>query len=135
TGSPRRARRCSSARAWCARTGAWSWCSTRCCRRSARTDSPTSTSRRSSSTTRAAGSAASAMTAKEWIDAYAAELGTDPPTAEEFKEILDLAAEAAHASERVAAPVACWLAAAAGRPLDEALQLARDIPPAGDGAT
>jgi len=75
------------------------------------------------------------MTAKEWIDAYAAELGTDPPTAEEFKEILDLAAEAAHASERVAAPVACWLAASAGRPLDEALQLARDIPPAGDGAT
>ena len=75
------------------------------------------------------------MTAKEWIDAYAAELGTDPPTAEEFKEILDLAAEAAHASERVAAPVACWLAASAGRPLDEALQLARDIPATGDDPT
>jgi Domain of unknown function (DUF6457) len=73
------------------------------------------------------------MNAKDWIDAYAAELGTDPPTAEEFTAILDLAAEAAHASERVAAPVACWLAASAGRPLDEALQLARDIP-TDDGA-
>ena len=74
------------------------------------------------------------MTAKEWIDAYAAELGTDPPTAEEFKEILDLAAEAAHASERVAAPVACWLAASAGRPLDEALELARGVAPAEEGS-
>ena len=67
------------------------------------------------------------MTANEWIDAYAAELGTDPPSAEEFKAILDLAAEAAHASERVAAPVACWLAASTGRSLDEVLAAARKI--------
>jgi len=67
------------------------------------------------------------MNAKEWIDAYAKQLGTEPPSAEEFKAILDLAAEAAHASERVSAPVACWLAARAGRPLDEALELARQV--------
>jgi uncharacterized protein DUF6457 len=67
------------------------------------------------------------MTAKEWIDAYAERLGTDPPTAEEFTQILDLAAVAAHASERVAAPVACWLSARAGLSLEESLALAREV--------
>jgi Domain of unknown function (DUF6457) len=66
------------------------------------------------------------MNAKEWIAAYAEQLGVEPPTADEFKAILDLAAEAAHASERVAAPVACWLSAKAGRSLEESLALARD---------
>lgn len=65
------------------------------------------------------------MNAKEWIAAYAEQLGTEPPTAEELKAILDLAAEAAHASERIAAPVACWLSARAGRSLEESLDLAR----------
>jgi hypothetical protein len=65
------------------------------------------------------------MNAKEWIAAYADQLGTEPPTADEFKAILDLAAEAAHASERIAAPVACWLSAKAGRSLEESLALAR----------
>jgi uncharacterized protein DUF6457 len=65
------------------------------------------------------------MNAKEWIAAYAEQLGVEPPTAKELKAILDLAAEAAHASERIAAPVACWLSAKAGRSLDESLALAR----------
>jgi hypothetical protein len=65
--------------------------------------------------------------AKEWIAAYARELGTEPPSADELKAILDLAAEAAHGSERIAAPVACWLSARAGRSLDESLGLAREI--------
>jgi hypothetical protein len=47
------------------------------------------------------------MRAKQWIAAYAEQLGTEPPTPAELKAILDLAAEAAHASERIAAPVAC----------------------------
>jgi Domain of unknown function (DUF6457) len=64
---------------------------------------------------------------KEWIDAYAARLGIDPPTAQEFSAILDLAAEAAHASERVAAPVACWLSARAALTLEESIALAREI--------
>jgi hypothetical protein len=73
------------------------------------------------------------VTAKEWIEAYAAELGVDPPSADEFKAILDLAAEAAHASERVAAPVACWLAAGAGVSLEDALHTARSVSPGTGG--
>jgi hypothetical protein len=67
------------------------------------------------------------MNAKEWIAAYAERLGTAPPTARELKGILDLAAEAAHASERIAAPVACWLSAKAGRSLEESLALAQEM--------
>ena len=69
------------------------------------------------------------MNATEWLAAYAERLGTDPPTPDELKQVLDLAAEAAHASERIAAPVACWLTARAGRPLDEALAQAREVAP------
>jgi uncharacterized protein DUF6457 len=70
------------------------------------------------------------MTAQEWIALYAKQLGTEPPSAQEFKAILDLAAEAAHASERIAAPVACWLSARAGHSLEESLALARGLGPA-----
>jgi hypothetical protein len=73
------------------------------------------------------------MNAKEWLDAYAEQLGTEPPTAAELKAILDLAAEAAHASERIAAPVACWLSAKAGRSLEESLAIAQGITPAEGG--
>jgi hypothetical protein len=71
------------------------------------------------------------MNAKDWIAAYAEKLGTSPPTQAEFSALLDLAGEAAHSSERVAAPVACWVAARAGKPADEALELARELH--GDG--
>jgi hypothetical protein len=67
------------------------------------------------------------MNARDWLAAYAEKLGTPPPSAEEFKAILDLAAEAAHASERVAAPAACWVAARAEVDLDEALRVARQL--------
>lgn len=67
------------------------------------------------------------MRAKEWIAGFAEQLGTEPPTPGEFKAVLDLAAEAAHQSERVAAPVAAWLSAKAGRSLEEALALAREM--------
>ena len=59
------------------------------------------------------------MNAREWIDAFAAEIGADAPSADEIKQILDLAAVAAHASERIAAPVACWIGGAAGVSLDQ----------------
>ena len=65
------------------------------------------------------------MNAREWITAYAERLGVPPPTTEDFKTILDLAGVAAHASERVAAPVACWVAAQAGVDLSEALRVAQ----------
>ncbi len=67
------------------------------------------------------------MNAKEWIAAYAERLGVEPPTDAEFKQILDLAAVAAHSSERLAAPVACWLSARAGSPLGESLKQAEDM--------
>jgi hypothetical protein len=67
------------------------------------------------------------MNAKEWLAAYAGKLGTDPPTTEEFKVLLDLAGVAAHSSERVAAPVSCWLVAKAGVEPEEALRLAREV--------
>jgi hypothetical protein len=68
------------------------------------------------------------VNAKEWIAAYAERLGTDPPTAKEWSQLLDLAGEAAHGSERVAAPVACWVAAKAGVDPAEGLRIAREIP-------
>lgn len=67
------------------------------------------------------------MNANEWLTAFAEKLGTAPPTTDEFKALLDLAAEAAHASERVAAPVACWVAARAGSSPEEALAAARTV--------
>jgi Domain of unknown function (DUF6457) len=67
------------------------------------------------------------MNALDWLAAYAEKLGSAPPTMDEFKQILDLAGEAAHSSERVAAPVACWLAARAGIGLEDAIRLAREV--------
>jgi hypothetical protein len=59
------------------------------------------------------------MTADEWTDAFARELGLSPPNHEQVRAILELAGTAAHSSERTAAPVAAWLAGASGRPLPE----------------
>ncbi|HEX7300325.1 MAG TPA: DUF6457 domain-containing protein [Solirubrobacteraceae bacterium] len=67
------------------------------------------------------------MSAEEWLAAYAEKLGIAPPTAEELEAVLDLAAQAAHASERIAAPVACWMSAKAGRSLEESRALAREV--------
>ena len=59
------------------------------------------------------------MTAAEWIQQFCAEIGMPAPTEEETDAILRLAAVAAHASERVAAPIACWLGGASGKPIAE----------------
>jgi hypothetical protein len=67
------------------------------------------------------------MNAKEWIAAYAERLGTEPPSNQEWSTLLDLAGEAAHASERVAAPVSCWVAAKAGTDPEQALTTAREL--------
>jgi 3-oxoacyl-[acyl-carrier-protein] synthase III len=57
------------------------------------------------------------MDTREWIDAFAAEIGADPPADDEIDAILALAATAAHASQRTAAPVACWLGGRVGASL------------------
>jgi len=72
------------------------------------------------------------MTAQEWIEAFARELGAQPPSDDEFNAMLDLAAVAAHDSERVAAPVACWIGGASGRSLDELQEIAQRIAPSDD---
>jgi hypothetical protein len=72
------------------------------------------------------------MDRKEWIEGFARELEVEPPTEKEVEEILDLAAIAAHASERTAAPVACWIGGRVGRPLDELVGAAKRV--AGDEA-
>jgi len=69
-----------------------------------------------------------ALTALAWLERFAAEVGVDPPTSEEVDALLALAGAAAHASERTAAPVGCWLAARSGLTPEEALAVARRMP-------
>jgi hypothetical protein len=65
--------------------------------------------------------------ARTWIDRYAAALGVGALSPAEADALLDLAGTAAHASERTAAPLSCWLAARAGLTPMEALAVARDV--------
>jgi len=67
------------------------------------------------------------MTADEWVRRFAAELGVAPPDAADIDALLALAGVAAHASERTAAPLSCWLAARAGLAPGAALELARRL--------
>ncbi len=67
------------------------------------------------------------MSAEEWIGAFARELGVSNPDPASVDAILELAATAAHASERIAAPIACWLAGASGRPLGELREIAARV--------
>jgi hypothetical protein len=69
------------------------------------------------------------MDASTWTEHFAKVLGVEAPTEEEIAALLSLASVAAHASERPAAPIACWLAAKAGRAPSEALSLARAMVP------
>ncbi len=67
------------------------------------------------------------MDATQWLDAYAQRLGVPPPTAGEVEQLLALAGVAAHASERIAAPVACWLTAQAKIEPAAALAIAHEV--------
>ncbi len=67
------------------------------------------------------------MTAREWIEAYAAKLGIEAPDEAQVEALLDLAGVAAHASERTAAPITCWLIGQAGISVDEARRLADEL--------
>jgi Domain of unknown function (DUF6457) len=59
------------------------------------------------------------MTRDEWIAAFAREAGVPAPSIEEIRELLELAGTAAHASERTAAPIACWITGRSDRSLQE----------------
>ncbi len=67
------------------------------------------------------------LNARTWIDRYAEALGIPTPPESEVEALLELAGTAAHAAERTAAPISCWLAARAGRSPDEALAVARAL--------
>jgi hypothetical protein len=50
------------------------------------------------------------MTRDEWIARFAELAGVPAPTAQQVDTLLALAGVAAHASQRTAAPLACWIA-------------------------
>jgi len=65
----------------------------------------------------------------EWLADFCERLGMEPPSKEEVVALLDLAATAAHASERTAAPLACWVAGRSGRSLEELGAIAEEVAP------
>jgi hypothetical protein len=67
------------------------------------------------------------VTRDEWLAAFASRIGQEPPSDEEIETMLDVAAVAAHASERTAAPLACWMSGKTGRPLAELLEIAKQV--------
>lgn len=69
------------------------------------------------------------MTASEFLEAFAVEVGVPAPGPDELDALLELAALAAHGSERLAAPLACWMGGASGRPAGELLAAARRVAP------
>ena len=62
-------------------------------------------------------------TGPEWLAQFAAALGGEVPDEATIAVLLDLAGVAAHASERIAAPIACFMVGRLG--LDPAEALAR----------
>ena len=63
----------------------------------------------------------------EWICAFAAALNVSDLSEEEVEALLGLAGEAAHASERTTAPLACWIAAKSGLSPQQAFEAARGV--------
>ena len=67
------------------------------------------------------------MTGSEWIAGFSAALGCEPPDDSVVATLLELAGVAAHASERTAAPIACYLVGRSGVDPEDALALARAV--------
>jgi len=67
------------------------------------------------------------VTAEEWIRTFAEQIGSDPPDQHQMDEILRLAAIAAHASERIAAPIACYLAGTKSHSLTQLITVAEGV--------
>lgn len=72
---------------------------------------------------------------RTWIDRYAKALGVAPPSEADIGVLLELAGIAAHASERTAAPLSCWLGATARMAPSEALAVAQELAASFDDAT
>ena len=67
------------------------------------------------------------MTGEEWIAAFAERLGVAPPDDETIETLLGIAGVAAHASERTAAPIACFLIGRAGIDVADATSVAAAV--------
>ena len=74
-----------------------------------------------------------AQNMQDWLARFAAEIGMIPPTSEELDMLLELAGIAAHASERPAAPITCWLVGRACLNPRDALAVGQRL--AGDSET
>jgi Domain of unknown function (DUF6457) len=64
------------------------------------------------------------MTRDEWITRFADLARVPAPTAQEIDALLALAGDAAHASQRTAAPLACWIAGRSPLSLAQLCELA-----------
>jgi len=73
------------------------------------------------------------VTRDEWIASFAREAGVAPASVQEIRQLLELAAVAAHASERTAAPLACWIAGASDLSVPQLLALAERVSEAARG--
>lgn len=62
-----------------------------------------------------------------WLDRYSEALGAPPIDEKDIDKVLALAGVAAHASERTAAPLSCYLVALSGTPLPRALEIAQGL--------
>ena len=69
------------------------------------------------------------MDGRDWITRFAALVGVDAPDDALVEELLALAGDAAHASERIAAPIACYLVGRAGLDPGAARQVAATVSP------
>lgn len=65
--------------------------------------------------------------ALRWIEEFVTAAKGEALSNEEREAILALAGVAAHSSERTAAPLTCWVAAAAGLSPVAALEIARSL--------
>lgn len=67
------------------------------------------------------------MTGPEWMNTFADAAGVPRPSPEDIDALLELAGLAAHSSERLAAPITCWIAAQAGLEPTRAIALAESL--------
>jgi hypothetical protein len=75
----------------------------------------------------------SAMDSSTWLRTFLAAIDGTLLSDADTAAILELAGVAAHASERMAAPLTCWAAAASGLTPDAAVAIARSL--AAEGVT
>jgi hypothetical protein len=67
------------------------------------------------------------LTAQEWVAGFAEKLGVPAPDQATFDQLLEIAAQAAHVSERIAAPIACYLVGRSALDPATALALSRQL--------